>query len=53
MLVAMFFNFLALIKNTERIVFNGIFSLFNNFTAIEALPAFKINKMIKEGLHDH
>lgn len=52
-LIVVAFKFLALIKNTEGIVFNRVFTLFNNFAAIKAFPAFKINEVIKERLHYH
>lgn len=49
----MSFELLALVKNTKGVVFDGVFSFFDYFTTVQAFPAFKVNKMIKKGLHDH
>jgi len=45
--------FMLLIKDAERIIFEGFLFADNNFAAVEALPPFEIKKVIKERLQDH
>jgi hypothetical protein len=45
--------FVLLIKDAERIVFEGFLLANNYFAAVETFPPFKIKKVIKERLQDH
>lgn len=44
---------MLLIKDAERIVFEGFLFANNYFAAVEAFPPFEIKKVIKERLQDH
>jgi hypothetical protein len=39
---------LSLIKYAEGIILDGVFAFLDNFTAVEALPSLKIDKMIEK-----
>jgi len=44
---------MLLVKDTEGVIFDCFFFFDNYFAAIETFPAFKVEKMIKEGLEYH
>ena len=50
LLIAMAFYLLTLIKNTKSVITNGAFAFFDNFSAIKALPPFKVDEVVKKCL---
>ena len=52
-LIAVVFRFLPLIKNAKDVVLNRVLFFLYDLPAVQALPTFKINEMVEEGLHYH
>jgi hypothetical protein len=53
MLFLLIFITLSLIKNAKRVVLKRVLLLFNHVSAIDALPTFKLDEVVKKGLHHH
>ena len=49
----MTFKFLTLVKYTKSIILNCVFSFLYDSSTIQTFPSFKVDEMVKKGLHHH